>query len=234
LPQSLPADNSRATDPRFLLAAAAVLFASCAPKIPVPQVVSPVAGSVGKPEAGSLVDGKRLESFPGAHVAEAERCWGTPEAVDLLEQAITETRTQFPDAPDVVIGDFSTQFGGRLYPHKSHQSGRDVDVGLYHRDGKADHEFRFTTVESLDVEKTWYLMETVLLTGRVEYIFLDLELQQPLYEYARQGYSEERLSEWFQFVHGRGERKGIIRHAGGHHDHMHIRFRCPESDRYCE
>jgi hypothetical protein len=190
-------------------------------------------GSIGAPNNGALSDGKQLKSFPGARVASPDRCWGAPEAVDLLVAAVNETRQAFPGAPDMLIGDFSTQFGGFLGPHKSHQSGRDVDVSIFTLKGGSRNGFNYVAPDNMDLERTWYFIETLLMTERVQMILVDYELQAPLYEFVQAGYSGERLAAWFQYPNGQSYRKAIIRHAPRHHDHLHIRFKCPEADRHC-
>ncbi|MCX5745771.1 MAG: murein endopeptidase, partial [Proteobacteria bacterium] len=57
------------------------------------------------------------------------------------------------------------------------------------------------------------------------YIFVQLRLQQPLYEYAKKtGTSKAVLDHLFQFPRGRRNKRGIIRHERGHDDHFHVRF----------
>ena len=41
------------------------------------------------------------------------------------------------------------------------------------------------------------------------------------------------LARWFQWPHGRDQQAGIIRHAPGHRDHVHVRFACAAHDREC-
>ena len=35
---------------------------------------------------------------------------------------------------------------------------------------------------------------------------------------------KEQMKKIMSYPHGRGERKALIRHLKGHHDHMHVRF----------
>jgi len=58
-------------------------------------------------------------------------------------------------------------------------------------------------------------------------------LQGGFYDYLQWGYSGTRLTYWLQYPRGKECHCGVIRHASGHHDHMHIRFKCPETDLYC-
>ncbi|MCZ7587154.1 MAG: penicillin-insensitive murein endopeptidase [Deltaproteobacteria bacterium] len=186
-----------------------ILLISCAavkPSVDAPSI--PAGGSIGKPSSGRLNGGIRLEPIPGLLLANRDRCWGTAETVALIRQAVIETRREFPKTPDLLIGDFSARNGGRLSPHRSHQSGRDVDVAFYKKDGRSERSFRHTTRENMDVDRVWYFIETLLLTDRVTYIFIDYELQKVLYDYVRWGYSQERLALWFQYPRGRNARSG--------------------------
>jgi len=207
-----------------------LLLAACAPGRLAPDA----AGAVGRPDDGELRDGVRLASSPDILVLEPAKAYGTKELVDLLEMAAEEMRLAYPDTVPLVVGHLSQKGGGTLSPHRSHQSGRDVDVALYTKDNKLVRGFRGMSAQRLDIEKTWYFMETLLETGRVQYILLDWNLQQIMYEELRIVYTQQQLSQWFQYPRGRGERRGIIRHAAGHADHLHIRIHCPETDRYCQ
>jgi len=64
-------------------------------------------------------------------------CWGTQETVDFLIAAANKVNEQFPGTPKMYIGDISSQGGGRLNRHVSHQSGRDVDVSYFMKEGSS-------------------------------------------------------------------------------------------------
>ncbi|MBZ0274038.1 penicillin-insensitive murein endopeptidase [bacterium] len=179
------------------------------------------------------MDGALFVPFPGVRVANPDRVFGTDETVALLTRAIVETQANSPGAPDLLMGDISIDGGGPLSPHRSHQSGRDVDIALYKLNGKFESSFKTATPETLDVATTWLFIETLLLTDRVQYIFLDSTLADALRRHVGLAFSGERLSTWFQFPRKRGTRAGVIRHASGHRDHMHIRFHCPPADYWC-
>ena len=48
-----------------------------------------------------------------------------------LTRAIAQVRARVRGLHDVAIGDLSAKKGGPLPPHKSHQSGQDVDLGFW-------------------------------------------------------------------------------------------------------
>lgn len=118
--------------------------------------------------------------------------------------------------------------------HKSHQTGRDVDLGYFVNNQKCGNYFIKANKFSLDVEKTWELIRALLDTKRVQFIFMDWNLQKVLYEYAyEKGFPVADLDLIFQYPESRKSRTGIIRWARGHDDHIHVRFTCPPDDVLC-
>lgn len=191
-----------------------------------------VSQSTGAPNRGGVRDAAQLPaSGPGfKHVG--KNPWGTDEAVTFLQLAAYVVHDMFPDTTPVLIGDISRDGGGHLNPHRSHQSGRDADVGLFADGNKPLRGFVNLSPSELDLDKTWALMETLLRTGQVLYIFLDRRLQPALYNHARdRGWSEASLDRVFQYPGGR--ERTIVRHVPGHGDHMHVRFTCAPDDPDC-
>ncbi len=190
--------------------------------------------SVGRPTRGRLVDGHKLAARGDGWIHRPRRSHGTDELVAVIKWGIWRVLRQFPETVPVFIGDLSEERGGRAPPHRSHQSGRDVDVGYYLVDNQPATGFVPVTPETLDAEKTWALIEGFLSTGMVQYIFIDHRIQETLYDAARDfGWSEEQLSRLFQYPRPRTSRAGIIRHSRGHGAHMHLRIVCPVGDRAC-
>src|SRR5690606_30635393 len=91
----------------------------------------------------------------------------------------------------LAIGDLSARRGGPISEHHSHQSGRDVDLGLYYRERPPGYPQAFVSerIAELDVAATWTLIEALYEQskhpGGPERIFLDYEIQEKLYAYAR-------------------------------------------------
>jgi murein endopeptidase len=135
----------------------------------------------------------------------------------------------------VRVHDISDRDGGPLRDHRSHQSGRDVDIAFFRRHcAQNECGFGNTAPGQIDVARQWALLSTWLRSGRVEAIFIDYSLQQPLYDYARsQGATPAQLREWFQYPRGANHAFGIVRHFAHHRDHLHVRFVCPDSDSEC-
>lgn len=190
--------------------------------------------SVGSPTRGSLDNGRALPKEGPGWVHRGARPYGTDETVLLLTWALAEVGRAFPGTAAIVIGDLSQDGGGRIRPHRSHQSGRDVDVGYYRADNQLTRGFEVVDDATLDAEKTWFLLERLLLTGLVQYVFIDRTLQALLFDAASDaGWPPEDLARLFHYPRTGHAGGAIIRHAPGHKNHFHIRFQCPSDDEEC-
>lgn len=191
--------------------------------------------SWGSARRGRLYNGVVLRDSDGLRVRRAERAYGTSRTVAMLEAAAADVVARWPDAPSLKVGDISARRGGRLRPHKSHQSGRDADLSYYHRGNVMTADFLDMTPETFDAVKNWHIFKTLIDTGEVQFIFVDYRLQKVLYEYALSiGYTPDDLRDVLQYPNGRNARRGIIRHERGHDDHWHIRFHCGPHDKHCD
>ncbi|MEZ4449752.1 MAG: penicillin-insensitive murein endopeptidase [Nannocystaceae bacterium] len=162
------------------------------------------------------------------------RAFGSTVTVGTLVAAFNAYGERFPEAPKVRVGELAGRKGGKARPHRSHRSGRDVDLG-YIVLGEDDGEIRWRRMHkgNFDAEKNWFLIHEMIKTGNVETIFVSRKLQPLLYEIAKQELSEEELAGIFQHPRGLGGTDPVIRHWKGHHDHMHVRFRCEADNRRC-
>ena len=196
--------------------------------------------SVGAPWAGRLQHPTQLPPGDGYHIRRPGRSFGTAATVELIERAIGETLEAFPDAHVLAIGDISAESGGPISEHRSHQSGRDVDIGLIYREQPAGYPAGFVHADAnnLDCAATFTLIERFLASasedGGALMIFLDFDVQGILYTWALDhGVSERRLGRIFQYPHGRGSGAGLVRHEPNHDNHLHVRFQCPNDDSAC-
>lgn len=205
------------------------------------EIRGPALGqSVGAPWAGRLQHATQLPPGDGYFIRRPGRAFGTATTVELTERAIGETLDAFPDEHILAIGDISAPSGGTITQHRSHQSGRDIDVGLFYHDKPAGYPESFVHADAgnLDCAATLKLLESFLATadedGGVLMIFLDFEVQGILYHWAQgHGVSERRLERIFQYPHGPGSSEGIVRHEPNHDNHMHVRFQCPAEAPAC-
>lgn len=172
---------------------------------------------------GYLTGGVQMPKGKGYYIRNPKRSYGTATTVALIQNAMAAYVKKYPSGPQFGIGDLSVQKGGKLTPHLSHQSGRDVDITMIRNKTGA-----------LDIEKNWFLIEHFLKTKKVQYIFLDYNLQKPFYDYARKhGYSEAQLRTLIQYPNGKQSYMAILRHSKGHYNHIHVRFVCAPTDSDC-
>ena len=200
-----------------------------------------VEQSVGRPQKGRLVNATRFKSGKGYFLRRKERTYGTLETVTQIRAAITAVRSRFPKLHRLAIGDFSNRHGGPLSGHRSHQSGRDVDLGLYYlkRPKGYPAEFIPGSEHNLDFAATWALVEALTKTagkpGGVERIFLDYSLQKSLYSWGRKNkVSRAKLRKVLQYPRGRWSDEGVVQHFPNHVDHLHVRFHCARTDKACQ
>ncbi len=186
----------------------------------------PFTASVGRPYHGRLQNGIAFPpQFQGYYLRDPERAYATPEAIGTVLDAIDAVRAQYPDTCDLFIGDFSRQGGGGINMHRSHQNGRDADLGMYARGNRALDTFVPMNEENLDVAKTWCFVESMLRSQHVQYLFLDRRIQRLLHDYAL---SKGGDPTYLETLFG-NSRNSIIQHVRGHYDHIHVRFYTPWS-----
>jgi murein endopeptidase len=201
----------------------------------------PIHGqSVGAPWQGTLREAAKLPEGDGYHIRRPWRSFGTRTTVDFVERVATDVRELFPETHVLAIGDLSAEHGGAITEHRSHQSGRDADIGLIYKSKPAGYPDNFITAteDNLDCAATYALVagfaETSHDDGGALVMFLDFRVQGLLYQWARDhGVDDEVLNRTFQFPHGRGTSAGLVRHEPNHDNHLHVRFKCPRGDSAC-
>jgi penicillin-insensitive murein endopeptidase len=174
--------------------------------------------------------------------------YGTEELVGLITRAAAAVDQTLPGGV-LGVADLSGPEGGVLRGHRSHQSGRDVDLIYYSIDPAGhpfppDHYMAYYTHSGLahyarspsfsreiaqryfDLARNWALVK-VLLTDRraeVEHIFVSSRVRHWLLDFARHsGEPEELVSRAARVLR---KPRGV----DGHNDHMHVRIRCSEDD----
>ncbi|MBM4358639.1 MAG: penicillin-insensitive murein endopeptidase [Deltaproteobacteria bacterium] len=178
--------------------------------------------SLGTPAAGGLVNAVPMSSTPHWTVVDGSANWATTETVDYLTRALTKVYEKHPTAPPVQVGHLSSKSGGPLSPHRSHQSGRDVDVGYFYRQTGGTW-YRRANAENLDATRSWELVRALVTETDVEYVFINLSVQKLLKEHAlRIGEEPAWIDSLFQY--GSTAPSSIIRHVDGHDTHLHVRF----------
>ncbi len=189
---------------------------------------------IGSPDLGTLLGGVRIPD-----PASDDRYWlrlprtafGTTHAVTQLLDAIDAFEGSTAWSGTLAIGAMSGPRGGALGHHKSHQTGRDVDIRLPRRAGVSRYaELRPRRV---DWAAAW---EFVLALAEVDtqVIFLDYKRQKYLHRAAMEaGADEDTLRAMLQYPRGSHARRGLVRHYPGHEKHFHIRFGCGPCEVAC-
>jgi murein endopeptidase len=179
---------------------------------------------------GTLPHGVELPTVDDLlHRNDARRSWGTQELIDTILVGTQEVAWKLPDADPVFIGDMSRRFGGRLGPHREHQSGLDADIGLFTTGHHQPAAF-FEVVPSsdLDAEATFTFFQALIATGRVGYILLDPSLIAKLRHYAQKNttLTAAEIDAIFAPNGGDWRVKSIVRPATGHRNHFHLHVAC--------
>jgi murein endopeptidase len=185
----------------------------------LPEVdVRPGGMSIGRPSRGRLRGGVPLPASDDYTVRVPYQGYGTSLTVRDVQRAIAGFRSETGFDDPITIGALSRRTGRRLRPHKSHQSGRDVDVRLPAMPFVDGHSLESHEV---DWHATYALIEAFVRTGDVNVIFLERRFYRRLRRAAeRLGADDERIQHVL----------GHLKHSKGHTGHMHVRFRCaPES-----
>jgi len=232
----LGADNpATAWAPPDVEKAPAPLEASAAGAIPreteellVAAQTDPVALgplSIGTPDAGLLLNPVPFPEGSLWAVRNPPESWGTDEAIGYVVTAIESVEARYPGSPRLVIGDLSNPKGGCLNRHRSHQTGRDADIGFYYRRGEVDTFFA-ARKKDLDLPRTWALVRALVTETDVDRVFVDRSIISVLYAHALEE-GEDRG--WLDDVFGRSGDKGLIQHERRHRDHFHVRFYSPRA-----
>lgn len=222
----------------WLFVVLALLSGGC---MGTPTPLAPnVDGSVGVPHSGVLRGAEELPvKGPGfvRYRPKSPNYWGNPRLVRTIQSAAAAVNETFPGGAPLVVGDLSARHGGKIPGHRSHRTGRDVDLLFYvttpsgapvpspgfakiGTDGlaqvKDEHFVR------LDVERNWFLVKELCASreAQVQWMFVSRGVEALLIDYAR----------------SRGEPLELIWRAESmllqpgdsspHDDHVHVRLAC--------
>jgi murein endopeptidase/LysM repeat protein len=194
--------------------------------VPVPKG----GESFGWPNGGRLLNGVHIPENPALYtVRNIDRAFGSTHAIEVMQRGLAAFRLRTRFEGEILLWDMSVKRGGRFGPHRSHRTGRDVDIAIPVKRGyapDAPHD------EAIDWPATWQLVRSFIETGEVKYIFMSRQRQAQLYKAARaDGATPQELEEMIQFP--RFTKYGIVRHSPGHHCHLHVRFSCGPNELGC-
>jgi penicillin-insensitive murein endopeptidase len=195
--------------------------------------------SIGSPTEGRLVGGMHLDASPYLRVVPAyeggDVRWGLEPLVAMIERAARAVRQRFAGAT-VSVGHLSRAGGGDIDRHRSHESGRDADIGFFVRDASGRQLFpsHFVAFRGdggavgwpgayFDDAKNWTLVAAMVSDpeAHVTHVFIAAPLRARLLAYAERTGAPAavriRAAEAMQQPRG----------ALPHDDHFHVRIGCP-------
>lgn len=197
-----------------------------------------VSESVGLPSGGSLQGAVPMMEGPGRVLKMIPwKSWGTAHTVTLLDQVLRRWAKRGSGVQPVLVGNMAARKGGRLEPHSTHQSGRDVDIGYIQILPPGEElNWREMSAQNLDAAETWELLELLRSTGQVEVIFIDRSIQKLLHDHAvKHGtVPKAELPHWLEYPRSPPQRRALVQHVAGHVDHIHVRFACQPHEKRCE
>jgi penicillin-insensitive murein endopeptidase len=202
-----------------------------------------LTGAVGAPGHGALSEGVELpREGPGYRwYAPAGQHYGVSRLVEAVAAAAADVEEERPGGAPLMVGDLSKRFGGRIAGHRTHRTGRDVDLLFYAETPagesvKSPGFYKFGAdglafippdrggprYIRLDLPREWLLIKSLLTNpdANVQWMFIASPLEALITEYAR----------------ARGEEPELIWHAESvmiqpadslpHDDHLHLRTAC--------
>ncbi len=145
------------------------------------------------------------------------------------------------------VGDLSEPKGGDIAKHVSHENGIDVDFGFYvldkgvyknlfgeqgkmcHRPGsdtscyKPGHDKHWINPKyKAAIDVNWEFLKVMFVSYDVKKVVLDEQIINLLRDYAK----KKDPQNWKKY----GK---LLRKWSGHHDHYHVRIKCPKDDKGC-
>jgi penicillin-insensitive murein endopeptidase len=199
--------------------------------------------SIGTADRGylraSLALPDRGEGYERLRPADGTR-FGTATLVGAIERAAQAVATAFPGGHPLRVGDLSGRHGGEHPRHRSHRSGRDVDLLFYARDSgglpvrnggwmRFDRfGFALTArgVYRFDEARNWHLVRSLVMDdhARVKWLFCSNELKARLLRHAARTESSPEAvlrATWVLHEPSRGDT---------HDDHFHVRVGCSRAE----
>ncbi len=181
--------------------------------------------SVGFADEGRLINAAKMPSGEAWEVISPQDAYGTQEAIDGIVAAANEVKHAFPSSAPLRVNHISKKDGGYLRPHKSHQSGRDVDLGFYYKDDASPVGMGRNRASRIDAARNWLLVKALAAHSDVQLILTDRAIIRVLREYALASGEDATFVD--SLVSGRSD--SLVRHARRHRDHFHVRFYAPRS-----
>lgn len=195
--------------------------------------------TVGHPNHGYQIRAKKLTdtSHLVVKASSSGARYGHPALVLMLRRSAKEISS---DAGGIkmLVGDLSRERGGPLYGHRSHQSGRDADVGFFaiNSKGKSVQLAEFVKFGAdgksggdggliFDDYRNWLLVQAWVTDTRagLSHIFVSHGLRARLLAFA------SKDARFKRYVVRAAELLKQPEHGEPHDDHFHVRIACPKA-----
>ena len=199
-----------------------------------------LGGSIGLPHHGSLTGAIALPDRGEGFVRFRKDAvkWGVPRLVTTVQNVSATVHAAHPGTPPLVVGDLSMKNGGENERHRSHRSGRDVDLVFFAMtpDGRPVQAPGFTRFGPdglgkpdkgtkwlrFDVAREWTLVKALVESpdANVQWIFIARWLEALVVEWALAKGEDPELV-WQAEV--------VMKQPGdsaAHDDHIHVRLAC--------
>lgn len=194
--------------------------------------------SVGTPTNGWQIRAKLLRESESLFIQDKSKdyAYGHPALVLMLHRTSKQIARQTPGSV-LLVGDLSRENGGPLAGHRSHQSGRDADVGFFVRNlagqsVRLDRLIAFDrrglardgTPVRFDDYRNWLLVQLWLKDTRAElqHVFVARHLRRRLLDFAR------ARSAFRKYAEPAAKLMRQPTNSLPHDDHFHVRIACPE------
>lgn len=159
------------------------------------------------------------------------RGWATRSLINVITGAAAVVAQQYPNGDRVQIGDASSELGGYVSGHASHQNGLDVDLNYLHTNrremsGRTTSGFDEVFVsggkitKNFDLERNWALLRAIVASGKVSRIFVDPAIKKAMCVYRAQAGAREVLRRLSPYKN--------------HANHSHVRIKCPTNSTACK
>ena len=200
--------------------------------------------SVGSPAEGFQLRAKRLRASDTLALKNSERrtAYGHPSLVLMLQRSAKQMAREAAGAI-LLVGDLSNEQGGPLAGHRSHQSGRDADVGFFVTNAKGrpqpidrfipfDREGRARDGSGylFDDYRNWLLIQMWLKDDRagIKYVFVAKPLRDRLLAFA------SSRPAFKKYAAAAAQLLVQPKNSSDHDDHFHVRITCPRGqERLC-
>ena len=180
--------------------------------------------SVGFADQGRVINAVQMPELNACVRVRPDLAWGAKETVDGLAAAFRAVHEEFPGSPPARLNHIGQRDGGFLRPHRSHQSGRDADIGFFYRSDVVPHG-RGKREKLIDPARNWALVRALVTNADVQVILVDRGIQRVLRRHALEiGEDPGWVASLFE-----GGRTALIQHARRHRDHFHARFYAPRA-----